>query len=46
MNRIATVIGWIFVIFWLLGSVIPGVSFHVYFGPTEGAKQWHSEQSG
>ncbi len=39
------VIGAAFLIFSLLGSLVPGAAFHVYFGTEDVAKKWHTKNS-
>ena len=46
MSGFFQVVGFACVVALVAGAVIPGVSCHVYFGTTEGAKEWHKERAG
>lgn len=37
------VIGAIFVLFAAAGVAFKGIAFHVYFGTSKGAKEWHEK---
>lgn len=43
--RVMALIGAIWVVLSLAGAFFPGLSFHVYFGTTEGAQKWHIERA-
>jgi hypothetical protein len=45
MSGFLQVVGFIFVIALFAGSVIPGVSCHVYFGSSDGAAEWHKKKA-
>jgi len=46
MSGFFQVVGVVCVVALIAGAVIPGVSCHVYFGTTDGAREWHKKESG
>lgn len=41
MSTFLQIVGFVFGMALIAGAVIPGVSCHVYFGTSDGAKEWH-----
>ena len=45
MKRVLVIIGGTFLLAVFAGALIPGVSYHVYFGTDEGAMEWHRKHA-
>ena len=45
MHKIAIVIGYAFIFASLIGALVPGMNFHVIFGPDEYTINWHESMS-
>ena len=43
--RMLALIGGAFLLAVFAGALIPGVSYHVYFGTDEGAIEWHRKHA-
>lgn len=43
--RVLAIIGGTFLLASFAGALIPGVSYHVYFGTDEGAMEWHRKHA-
>lgn len=41
--RALALIGALFIFSCVIGAVVPGAAFHVYFGTEEGAAKWHRQ---
>ncbi len=43
--RVLAIIGGMFMLCVFAGALIPGVSYHVYFGTDQGALEWHRKNA-
>lgn len=43
--KVLAIIGGTFLLAVFAGALIPGVSYHVYFGTDEGALEWHRKHA-
>lgn len=43
--RVLAIIGGMFLLCVFAGALIPGVSYHVYFGTDQGALEWHRKNA-
>lgn len=43
--RVLAIIGGTFLLCVFAGALIPGVSYHVYFGTDKGALEWHRKNA-
>lgn len=43
--RVLAIIGGTFLLCVFAGALIPGVSYHVYFGTDHGALEWHRKNA-
>jgi len=43
--RVLAIIGGMFLLCAVAGALIPGVSYHVYFGTDQGALEWHRKNA-
>lgn len=44
MKNFAAIVGFIAIIAFILGALVPGLNCHVFVGSDEGALQWHQSQ--
>lgn len=45
MQTFFTVVGVLTIVAAVTGAVIPGLSFHAYWGTDQGAKEWHIDHA-
>lgn len=45
MKTVLQIIGGMFLLFVLAGTVIPGVSCQLYFGTDQGVLEWHQKHA-
>lgn len=45
MKDFFTVIGVLAAVAFITGAIIPGVSFHAYWGSSKGAQKWHADRA-